>query len=78
LLDNIAIKPEFQGRGIGRILLDFAEKEAGRQGFSEIRLYTHVTMVENLALYKRIGFAETHRATVNGYDRVYMRKELGR
>ena len=74
LLDNIAIKPELQGRGIGRMLMDFAEAEARRQSFRELRLYTHVTMVENLMLYGRLGFVETHRATVDGYDRVYMQK----
>src|SRR5882757_8004069 len=30
LLDNIAIRPEQQGRGFGRLLLDFFEAEAAR------------------------------------------------
>src|ERR1700731_2654709 len=41
LLDNIAVSRAHQGRGFGRRLLEFAEAEAWRQGYQEIRLYTH-------------------------------------
>jgi ribosomal protein S18 acetylase RimI-like enzyme len=76
LLDNIAVRRDRQGRGLGRQLIDFAENEARRQGFAEIRLYTHVTMVENIALYTRLGFVETSRGHDSGYERVYMAKHL--
>lgn len=76
LLDNIAVLPEYQGKGLGRQLIEFAETEARRRGFGEIRLYTHVLMAENIALYSRVGFVETHRTTEKGYDRVYMTKRL--
>jgi ribosomal protein S18 acetylase RimI-like enzyme len=55
LLDNIAIAPERQGRRLGRHLLAFAESEALRRGYREIRLYTHQTMIENQRLYASIG-----------------------
>jgi predicted N-acetyltransferase YhbS len=32
LLDNIAVNPARHGRGIGRTLMRFAEKEASRRG----------------------------------------------
>jgi ribosomal protein S18 acetylase RimI-like enzyme len=76
LLDNIAVSPEGQGKGYGRALIEFAETEACRRGFAEIRLYTHEKMTENIALYTRIGFVETHRVSEKGYDRVYMTKQL--
>jgi len=76
LLDNIAVLPDGQGKGYGRALLEFAEAEARRRGFGEIRLYTHEMMTENIALYARIGFVETHRISEKGYDRVYMSKQL--
>ena len=76
LLDNIAILPEGQGKGYGRALIEFAEAEARRRGFAEIRLYTHEMMTENIVLYKRIGFVETHRISEKGFDRVYMTKHL--
>jgi N-acetylglutamate synthase-like GNAT family acetyltransferase len=44
LLDNIAVLPDCQGKGIGRRLIEFAEAEARRRGFHEILLYTHALM----------------------------------
>ncbi|HUN52126.1 MAG TPA: GNAT family N-acetyltransferase, partial [Candidatus Sulfotelmatobacter sp.] len=46
LLDNIAVRPDRQGHGIGRRLIAEAEIEARRRGFRDLRLYTHATMVE--------------------------------
>jgi hypothetical protein len=47
-----------------------------RRGYSEIRLYTHQTMVENQRFYASIGYEETGRGSEAGYDRVFMRKPL--
>ena len=76
LLDNIAVSPTRQGLGFGRRLLAFAEDEALRRGYCEIRLYTHQTMLENQRLYTSIGYEETGRGTEAGYNRVFMRKQL--
>jgi ribosomal protein S18 acetylase RimI-like enzyme len=76
LLDNIAVSPARQGLGLGRRLLAFAETEALRRGYREIRLYAHQTMVENQRLYASIGYEETGRGTEAGYERVFMRKRL--
>ena len=76
LLDNVAVSPARQGLGLGRRLLAFAEAEALRRGYHEIRLYTHQTMVENQRLYASIGYEETGRGAEAGYERVFMRKQL--
>lgn len=76
LLDNIAVAPTRQGSGLGRRLLAFAEAEAVRRGYREIRLYTHRTMTENQRLYAAVGYEETGRGTEAGYERVFMRKRL--
>jgi ribosomal protein S18 acetylase RimI-like enzyme len=76
LLDNIAVAPARQGSGLGRRLLAFAEAEAVRRGYREIRLYTHRTMTENQHLYAAIGYQETGRGTEAGYERVFMCKRL--
>jgi len=31
---------------------------------------------ENIALYSRLGYVETHRAEEKGYSRIYMEKRL--
>jgi ribosomal protein S18 acetylase RimI-like enzyme len=77
LLDNIAVAPGRQGLSYGRVMLGFAEAEASRRGWSEILLYTHVLMTENIALYRRIGYVETARVSEKGFDRVYMAKRIG-
>ncbi len=76
LLDNVAVHPDHQGRGLGRCLIAFAEDEARRLGYAALDLYSHETMTENIALYGALGYEETGRRSVNGYARVYMRKKL--
>ena len=76
LLDNIAVRRDYQGQGLGRRLIAFAETEARRLGLHEVRLYTHQMMTENIALYARLGFVETGRGHDAGYDRVFMTKAL--
>lgn len=76
LLDNVAVDPAYQGKGYGRRLIECAETQAQQQGFAHLDLYTHECMTENIAMYKRLGYAETERRTERGYQRVYMRKQL--
>lgn len=76
LLENVAVHPAFQGRGIGRRLLALAETRAAEHGFHTIRLYTHAVMVENQRLYERLGYVETERRTDDGFDRVFYDKRL--
>lgn len=59
--------------GQGRRLMDFAETEA-RRGHPKCWLYTNEKMVENIALYARLGYVETHRAEQHGHRRVFMEK----
>jgi ribosomal protein S18 acetylase RimI-like enzyme len=76
-VDNVAVDPAHQGIGVGRVLLEHAESAARDAGFDSIYLYTHERMVENLALYSRIGYAEYDRRTLGEARLVYMCKDLG-
>ncbi|GAA0599420.1 GNAT family N-acetyltransferase [Craurococcus roseus] len=76
LLDNVAVEPARQGRGGGRMLLDFAEAEARRRGLPEIRLYTNEKMERNITLYAARGYAETMRQEGAGFRRVFMAKRV--
>ncbi len=75
-VDNVAVAPGQQGRGLGRELVAFAEEQASAYGLPEVRLYTNEKMHENLAVYARLGFEETGRGLDGGYRRVFMRKRL--
>lgn len=76
LLINVAVSPRHKGQGFGKQLMAFCEEHARRNGCEAIRLYTHELMVENVAIYERLGYQQTHRATENGFARVFMRKVL--
>jgi ribosomal protein S18 acetylase RimI-like enzyme len=75
-LDLVAVDPDHQGSGLGRELMSFAEQDAIRHGFSELRLHTNERMTENLAFYARFGYEEYERRSAQGYSRVYFRKRL--
>jgi ribosomal protein S18 acetylase RimI-like enzyme len=77
LLDNVAVDPARHGTGLGRRMIGFAEQEARRRGYAELRLFTNERMENNIRLYERLGFVKTHRATVAGHRRVFMTKHLG-
>ena len=71
-IDMIAVSPEAQGQGIGRKLLDFAVDHARSTGQTKLTLYTNAKMARNVVIYEKYGFTITHRATVDGFDRVFM------
>jgi ribosomal protein S18 acetylase RimI-like enzyme len=76
LIKNVAVDPVYQGQGLGRRLMAFAEERAREYGLRELRLYTNEVMVENLAFYRRLGFEEVERRVDGGYRRVFLRKLL--
>ena len=71
-LANIAVIPECQGQGIGRALMRFAEIKARDRRFAELHLATHVSLYENISLYRHLGWEETGRDET----RVFMKKEI--
>jgi ribosomal protein S18 acetylase RimI-like enzyme len=77
LVENVAVLPERQGRGLGRELMRFAEGHARRAGLTEVTLYTNEMMTENLRFYPALGYVETGRGVQDGFARVFFRKRLG-
>ncbi len=76
-IENVAVHPLYQGRGLGRRLLLHAEQQAKTARLSVVQLYTTEAMTENVAYYKRLGYDEIGRRTDQGFRRVFMRKTLG-
>jgi GNAT superfamily N-acetyltransferase len=75
-IENVAVHPDYQKRGLGRTLMAMAEQQAHLAGMAEMRLYTHELMVENIALYQRLGYREVERREEHGFRRVFMRKPI--
>jgi GNAT superfamily N-acetyltransferase len=75
-IDTVAVLPNLQGTGVGKELLQFAEREATQRGYDSLYLATNAKMTENQVFYPRIGYAEYERRHEAGYDRVFYRKQL--
>ncbi|MDB2389992.1 GNAT family N-acetyltransferase [Alphaproteobacteria bacterium] len=74
-LENIAVTPMASGRGLGKYLLGFIEDYL-RPLCDRYQLYTNIKMKRNIDWYHALGFSETYRGEVDGYDRVYFEKRL--
>lgn len=75
-LDTIAVHPDAQGTGLGRVLLHWVERRARALGLPEVRLLTNAMMWENQRLYERYGYELTERRLDGPYDRMHYRKAL--
>lgn len=77
-IENVAVVPEAQGRGIGRLLLAHAERKSIEAGHHEVRLLTNGAFEANLSLYGSLGYAvDRQEAFMNGTT-VYLSKTLAR
>jgi GNAT superfamily N-acetyltransferase len=76
LLQSMAVAPEYQRLGLGRMLLMFSEDLAKSQGLRSIRLYTNSLMERNQRIYRKRGYRETHRTPYDWGWRVHMEKRL--
>jgi GNAT superfamily N-acetyltransferase len=75
-INNLAIHPSSQGKGYGKLLLAFAEDVAKEKGLKSCCLYTNFKMVENVALYSKLGYVEVGRWSEDGFERVFFVKAL--
>lgn len=56
LIENVAVAPAFHGRGFGTQLMAHAERLATSLGLAQIKLYTNVLFIENVQLYRKLGY----------------------
>ena len=68
LIWSIAVAPTAQGRGVGNVMIAFAEARARELGRNCIRLYTGQPLTANIAWYNRQGYV--HESTEDMGDRV--------
>lgn len=78
LIENVAVAPGFQGRGLGTQLMGHAEQVAIALGHNRIWLYTNKRFTENVRLYLKLGYRVDREEDVGGgTTRVDMSKMLG-
>ena len=78
---RVAVEPSLQGRGIGRALMEWAEREAAARGCAAVTLGVRIALPGNLAFYEKLGYQVTGEHRHAGYrDPTWlsMRKPLRR
>jgi ribosomal protein S18 acetylase RimI-like enzyme len=75
-IENVAVDPRAQGRGLGKLLMNHAAQHAQTLGLAQLDLYTNEVMTENLGFYAHLGFEIVDRREADGYQRVFMTKQL--
>lgn len=74
LIGRIAIAPDMQGEGLGRTLLDAAEKQSSAD---VAELFTGSLSEANIRLYEACGYRESQRIPEgDGTEQVFLRKPL--
>lgn len=67
---KLAVEESARGLGIGRLLMNSAERLALESGTPILELETRIELTKNHATFERLGFAEFKRTAHPGYDRI--------
>ncbi len=76
LVENVAVSPAFQNKGLGRKLLAHAEQVAAAHGYPIIKLYTNKLFAANMQLYRQIGYGVDREEESRLGITVYMSKPV--
>jgi len=76
LIENVAVAPEFQRRGVGRMLMAHAELIALDLGRPRIRLYTNQQFTPNIRFYQGLGYRIDREEDLGSAIAVHMSKAL--
>ncbi len=76
LIENVAVSPAFQGKGLGRKLMAHAEQVAVSLGHPEIKLYTNKLFAKNVQFYQKLGYGVDREEEFKGGFVVHMSKPV--
>jgi len=76
LIENLAVSPDFQGKGLGRHLMAHVERMAAALDHRRVELYTNKLFAENVGFYQTLGYRIDREEAFRGGFVVYMSKEL--
>ena len=75
-IENVAVAPERQGSGHGRLLMPHVAKRALEAKRFEIRRQTNQAFVADPALYAKLAYAVDHAEPFRGGEIVHMGKRI--
>ena len=73
---SVAVLPAHARHGVGRELLNHAEEVTKLHGHPFIRLYTNERMERNIAIYRKLGYVDSHVEQYNGSNVIHLMKTL--
>jgi GNAT superfamily N-acetyltransferase len=76
LIENVAVSPDMQGRGLGKILVNRAEDETRTRKLTMVKLYTNAKFESNIQFYQRLGYEVERLEEFRGGQIVHMMKHL--
>ena len=75
-IETLATHPHAQGQGIGKALIAYAETIARSNKAASVWLSTNSLMHHAQQIYQHLGFTAYDQRSVNGYNRIFYRKNL--
>jgi len=79
-ISRLSVHPERRGQGMARALMEEAEREARRQGFSRMTLGVRLELEENRRFFRSCGFVDASWRSHEGFSEptwVLMERRLG-
>lgn len=76
MIENLAVLPEHQGKGLGSFLLAHAEQVATTLNYPRVRLLTNGAFVSNIKFYQRHHYTIDREEPFKGGTTVHMSKVL--
>jgi ribosomal protein S18 acetylase RimI-like enzyme len=75
-IKRMRVHPDYQGRGLGQIILSELEARARAQGYTTLHLDTSPAQVAARRLYEKNGFYPVGRTIINGLEVILYEKSL--
>ena len=75
-IKRMRVRPEFQGKGIGGLILDRLIERAKELGYKELILDTSIKQIAAQRLYESRGFKEDRRGYIYGQETIYYQSDI--
>jgi ribosomal protein S18 acetylase RimI-like enzyme len=78
-VSRVSVNPDYRRQGIARALMDEAEREARRRGFSRMTLGVRLELEENRRLFRACGFEDLEFRSHEGFTEptwIFMERRL--
>lgn len=75
-IKRMRVLPEFQGQGLGKVILGMLEDRARELKYTVLQLDTSVLQIAAQKLYQKNGYKEIKRDAVGGIETIFFEKQL--